>query len=287
VARLRSIALSFNIMAHSPLLPSLDSKPYLKFEVANRYNPVPHPRNQVPYRLRDSISLGEWRAFWFGLEPIREENRRLDVMFGWARPFIWMSYLVLLFQWHPWLDWTMTGHESLTLVLYWTGLKLLVICFNVASAALKNTELQPLRIACCAAEDNLFRGHGWAIECDYKPNLCGCCVSETVVYFNRITDRTTTNITDLDNRRECKSIEREDSLARNGYLRIALLSAEGFNIWSPISISHLESFKTLPTSLMPKDEQCWVQFLSKLIEQGKKQLTIYLLYSGGHCTLAW
>jgi hypothetical protein len=258
-------------MAHSPLLSSLDLKPYLKFEVTNLYNPVPLPRNQVPYRLRDSISLGEWRAFWFGLEPIRDENRRLDVMFGWARLFIWMAYLVF------WLDWSIAGHESLTLVVYLTSLHLLVACFSVAKVALKNAELQPLRITCRAAEDHLFRRHGWAVECDYKRNICGCRVSETVVYFNRITDRTNANRNvDLGGRSECKSIEREESLARNGYLRIALLKAEGFSsIWSPISIAHIESFKTLPTNLMPRDEQCWILFLSKLIEQSKMHLTMY------------
>jgi hypothetical protein len=264
-------------MAHSPLLPLLDSKPYLKFEVTNRFNPVPHPRNQVPYRLRDSISLGEWRAFWFGLEPIRDENRRWDVMFGWGKPFIWMAYLVLLFRWHPWLDWTIAGHESSTLVLYLTSLNLLAACFNVANVALKDAELQPLRIACRAAEDHLFRRHGWAIECDYKRSLCGCRVSETVVYFNRVTDRSNANRSaDLGGRSEGKSIEREESLARDGYLRIALLKLEGFSsIWSPISIAHIESFKTLPANLVPRDEQCWVLFLSKLIEQSKTHLTIY------------
>jgi hypothetical protein len=258
-------------MAHSPLLPSSDAMPYLKFEVTNRFNPVPLPRNEVPYRLRGSISLGDWRAFWFGLEPIRQQNRRWDLLSGWGKPFVWMVYFVLLFT----SDWPTTGHESLTLLLFWSSLSMLVACLNVASAAIKNTELRPLRVACRAAEDQLFRRHGWALECDYKANLCGCCVSETIVYFIPIADRTSTNSNvDLGGRNECKSIEHEDSLARNGYLRIQLFK-DGFYSWSPISMAHLESFKTLPANLTPRDDQCWGQFWFKLMEQSKRHLTIY------------
>jgi hypothetical protein len=262
-------------MAHSPLLPCLDSAPYLKFQVTNRFNPVPLPRNQVPYRLRDSISLGEWRAFWFGLEPIRQQNRRWDLLSGWGKPLVWMVYFVLLFR----SDWNTTDHESLKLLMFWSSLSMLVACLNVSSTAIKNTEVRPLQIACCAAEDQLFRRHGWVLDCDYKANLCGCCISETIVYFIPVADRTNANRNvDLGGRNGGKSIEREDLLARNGYLRIELFK-DGFYSWNPMSIAHIESFETLPAHLMSRDGQCWGPFWSKLLEQSKRHLLIY------HCTV--
>jgi hypothetical protein len=258
-------------MAHSPLLPSLDSTPYLKFEVTNRFNPVPLPRDEVPYRLRGSISLSEWRAFWFGLEPIRQQNRRWDLLSVYGKLLVWIVYVVVLFR----SDWPSAGHESLTLLLFWSSLSTLAACLNAANAAMKNAELRSLRAACRAAEDQLFRRHGWALECDYKANLCGCCISETIIYFIPVADRTSANRNvDTGARNECKSIEREDFLARNGYCRIELFK-DGLYSWSPMSIAHLESFKTLPANLMPRDDQCWGQFWFKLMEQSKRQLTIY------------
>jgi hypothetical protein len=259
----------------------LEATPYLSFFVSFKYHQLQYPFDEVPHRLQNVVSLTEWLLLWYQLDTISRRSRLLGALSDWGIPCVWAGYLGLLFWWHLWLD-----HNSLTLLLYWSSLMVMLDGSSAAKAALKKSELQQLRVICRSVEERLFRRHGWAVECTYEPVLC-CCIYKTMVYFIPVVDRNNARSALLESGTgsehvgdvgEYNSLDRDDLLAYNGYLRILLFKDGGYQ-WNPMAISYLESFKTLPANLMPRDEQCWAQFWSKMLEQSRMHLTMYHAFS--------
>jgi hypothetical protein len=65
------------------------------------------------------------------------------------------------------------------------------------------------------------------------------------------------------------------SLTSKGFLRIELAKYGVFCFEWSISLSHLESFSTLPHSVRLQDERIWTSFWSTMTKQSKRHLIVH------------
>jgi hypothetical protein len=220
----------------------------------------------VPLSLQDSISLTEWRSFWCDLEPVLLRNERIETYVRWGSLFYLAAYIAFPL-------WLASLSEAWHEVLLLSSIVLLMWGFYVARACVQGVQLRALQDACRSAENAVFRSHGWALDAHHEmSNVCCCDIgNRSVVYFIPL-QRIGSNLSASGG----ATAEDMDSLASEGYLRIELFKNDAFVCqWSPIALSYLDSFSTLPNRLRPLEEQVWTSFWSKMMQQSKNHLMVH------------
>jgi hypothetical protein len=164
-------------------------------------------------------------------------------------------------------------------VLLVSSVVLLLWSFYVARACVQGVQLRNLQDACRSAGNAVFRSRDWALDAHHDiVNDCCCDLgSRSVVYFIPL-QRISSNLSASGGAtaKGLDSMSPDDTLASVGYLRIELYKNDAFVCqWSPISLSYLDSFSTLPIGLRLQEGQAWTLFWSKMMQHSKSHLMVH------------
>jgi hypothetical protein len=129
----------------------------------------------------------------------------------------------------------LTAFNALTMVPF----------FGVATffGYIVRVQLETIRKVCREEEENVFRRHGFALECDFEFNKHS---SGHYVYFLLLGDTVGDN----------------EANYRNSFLRIQVWN--GIFLWNSILLPALASYESLPTGFETLPHDDWVEFWSKL-----------------------
>jgi hypothetical protein len=234
-----------------------------------------HPHawcENVPTRLQDTVSPTQWQALGRELQPILLQNHAFDKYLTLLVIFGCVAFIAVAATTDPWAH--VTGDENVRLTLTMGIIALLAVGYQAVQMWVQNWQQRALESVCRSAEETTFRSLGWALDGRYQGSVA-CCRTPSVIYFNPLGHLRNggSGDTAVPPCLPDKIRDLEESLARQGCARILLAHYKVFGFqWSPIFLSHLESFATLPNIVQPRSEHVWNAFWSKLMNRLNHQL---------------